>query len=87
MHRYMSIGHEQDTPGAWYVHSHLTTAGELILTPESQGCRAQLLFHFSWYATEFLVIVPVDGDPATRPSNLRLEDEYLTALAKVSAAP
>ena len=82
MRRLVTIGHEQDVPGAWYVHSHLTTTGELTLHSEANGCRAQLLFHYAWYATEFLVIVPVDGDAATRPSNLALEGDYLRELAK-----
>ncbi len=30
----------------------------------------------------FLVAVSVDGDPASRPSNLRLEKEYLEAIAE-----
>ncbi|HWZ52545.1 MAG TPA: hypothetical protein VNW54_13880 [Granulicella sp.] len=70
MHRYMTLHEGPDIPGAWYVHTGLTTRGELRLaaTDTDKGCRAQLLFHYGWYATEFLVVVPVDGDPARGPA-------------------
>ncbi len=82
MHRYMSAGKEQDAAGAWYVHSGLMAGGELQFSDTKGSCEAQLLFHYSWYATEFLVFIPVDGDPATRPSNLMLEQAYLAAIAE-----
>lgn len=82
MHRYMNIGREHDIFGAWYLHTRLTTNGNLTLTPDAQGCRARLLFQYTWYATEFLVLFPIDGDPASRPSNLKLEADYLAALAQ-----
>lgn len=86
MNRYMTVHDSRDTPGAWYVHSGLTTRGDLRLAPAGNGCRAQLLFHYTWYATEFLVVVPVDGDPASRPSNLKLESQYLDRIAQQIAA-
>lgn len=86
--RYMDTSRDaRDIPGSWYVHRGLTTRANLRLVPEppgspvSPGCTAHLLFHYSWYATEILVILPVDGDPAARPSNLRLEHEYLDRIA------
>jgi hypothetical protein len=86
MHRYMRLSQEKDVWGAWYAHTQLKTDGKLRLNPTPQGCRAQLLFEYGWYAAEFLVIVPVDGDPASRPSNLKLETEYLDAIAQQIAA-
>jgi hypothetical protein len=72
----------KDVVGAWYVHTGLTTTAKLKLQPAGEGsCQASLLFFYLWYATEFIVAMPVDGDPASRPSNLRLENEYLQALA------
>jgi len=83
IHKYMDTSKDgRDVFGSWYVHSGMSIAGDLRLYPESGGCKAQLLFKYSWYATEFLVAIPVDGDPASRPSNLRLEHEYLNAVAK-----
>lgn len=97
MKRYMDTSRDgRDIPGAWHVHRGLTTSANLRLlqqSPDPQdpqdppgsagsaGCTAHLLFHYSWYATEILVILPVDGDPASRPSNLRLEHEYLDRIA------
>jgi hypothetical protein len=86
--RYADTSHDgKDIFGAWYVHSGMNVLGNFRLRPEINGCKAELLFHYSWYATEFLIAMPVDGDPASRPSNLKLEREYLTNLAKQAAKP
>jgi hypothetical protein len=82
--RYMDTSHDgKDIPGAWHLHIGLDTVAKLKFEPAIQNtCTAHLLFLYSWYATEFLVAVPVDGDPASRPSNLLLEKEYLEAIAQ-----
>jgi hypothetical protein len=81
---YMDTSHDgKDVFGAWYVHTQLKTIAKLRFEPAAQDtCIAHLLFVYSWYATEFLVAVPFDGDYASRPSNLRLEKEYLAAIAQ-----
>jgi len=86
--RYMDTsGDGKDVFGAWYVHRGLDTTAKLVLRPTREyGCAASLRFSYFWYAMEFLVVVPFDGDKASRPSNLRLENEYLQAIAD-SIAP
>ncbi|HWW22348.1 MAG TPA: hypothetical protein VNY78_00540 [Edaphobacter sp.] len=81
--RYMDTSKDgKDIFGAWHIHTDLETTAKLTLQPTHDNvCTAKLLFFYSWYATEFLVAVPVDGDKASRPSNLRLETEYLQAIA------
>ena len=85
--RYMDTsGDGKLPPGSWIAHSPLKTAGEMRLQQISGQCNVQLLFRYSWYAGQFLIIFPVDGDPASRPSNLRLEREYLAAIAAHTGA-
>ncbi len=81
--RYMDTSRDgRNIPGAWLVHRDLTTTANLRLEQTATACTGHLLFGYSWYATEILVILPVDGDPASRPSNLRLEHEYLDQITK-----
>jgi hypothetical protein len=87
MHRYMQPARRRSNPIVWYAHSSLDTVARLTLSPEDRSCRATLLFTFSWYGAQFFVVIPVDGDSESRPSNLRLEELYLDRLAKSIVPP
>ncbi len=87
MHLYMEPTKQKSKPVTWFAHSSMDTVAHLTLREENSLCHASLIFHYSWYTAQFLVIVPVDGDPESRPSNLRLEREYLDDLSKHLPAP
>jgi hypothetical protein len=74
----------KSNPIVWYAHSSIDTIARLTLNPEGPSCRATLLFTYSWYGAQFFIVVPVDGDPESRPSNLQLENLYLDRLAKLT---
>jgi hypothetical protein len=85
MRLYMQPTTNKSNPITWYAHSHIDTTAQLSLNPEGTGCRAALLFHFSWYTAQFVTVFPVDGDTESRPSNLHLEKLYLDELAKFTS--
>lgn len=82
MHAYMERTTRKSNPIVWYAHSSLDTVAHLTLQPNGDSCQASLLFNYSWYGAQFIIVMPVDGDPESRPSNLRLEHEYLAAMTK-----
>jgi hypothetical protein len=82
MHLYMEPTTRRSNPIVWYEHSSMNTVAHLALREESSTCHVSLLFSYGWYGAQFIVFVPVDGDPESRPSNLRLEKEYLDEIAK-----
>ncbi len=84
MHLYIQPTRQKSNPIVWHAHSSIDTLARLTLTPEANGCRATLLFTYTWYGAQFLTLIPVDGDNETRPSNLRLENLYLDQLAKIT---
>lgn len=73
----------RSNPIVWYAHSKITTSAHLNLRPTGSGCSVSLLFDYAWYGAQFVLVMPVDGDPESRPSNLRLENEYLDTLASL----
>ena len=91
---YINPAKSKEAPGTWSVPFGLVTSAKLSFqqTPSQQTqptCTAHLLFFFSWYATRFVGAMPHAADPASRPSNLHLETEYLDAIARSipSSAP
>jgi len=82
MHAYMEPTTRKSNPIVWYAHSSMDTVAHLTLQLTGDSCRVSLLFNYSWYGAQFIVVMPVDCDPESRPSNLRLEHEYLAAMTK-----
>jgi hypothetical protein len=80
MHIYMEPTTRKSNPIVWYAHSSMDTVARLTLKATGDSCQVGLLFNYSWYGAQFIVVMPVDGDPESRPSNLRLEHEYLAAM-------
>lgn len=88
MKRYMDLSKNgKDAFGAWYIHNGLEATARLSFQQTQTTCAARLSFFFSWHATEFRGAMPVDGDKASRPSNLHLETEYLDAIANAVPSP
>ena len=81
LHAYMEPSRRKSNPLAWYAHSSMDTVAHLTFLDVVSTCQTSLIFHYGWYGAQFIVIMPVDGDPESRPSNLRLEKEYLDAIA------
>jgi hypothetical protein len=83
IHLYMApSAKRKSNPIVWHAHSSLDTVAHLTLHEENSACHASLVFHYGWYDAQFLVAMPVNGDTDFRPSNLRLETEYLNEIAK-----
>jgi hypothetical protein len=82
LHAYMEPIKRKSNPLAWYAHSSMDTVAHLTFLDVGSTCQTSLIFHYGWYGAQFIVIMPVDGDPESRPSNLRLEKEYLDEMAK-----
>jgi hypothetical protein len=74
-------------PGTWTIHNDLEATARLSFRQTQSTCTASLLFLFSWYATEYRGISRVDGVQTSRLSNLRLETDYLEAIAKTIPPP
>src|SRR5271154_3210474 len=77
LHAYMEPSKRKSNPLAWYAHSSMDTVAHLTFLDVGSTCQASLIFHYGWYGAQFILIMPVDGDSESRPSNLRLEKEYL----------
>jgi hypothetical protein len=82
MHTYMQPTVRKSNPLVWYTHSSMDAVAHLTLLDVGSTCQASLIFHYSWYGAQMIVVMPVDGDSESRPSNLRLEKEYLDEIAK-----
>ena len=84
---YINPANSKEPVGTWSIPFGLVTTAKLSFqqtqsTPQTQPtCTAHLLFFFSWYTSKFIGAMPHPGDQLSRPSNLRLETEYLDAIA------
>lgn len=73
--------HYKRSFGVWMAHTEPTTKAQVAFHTVPQGCDARLRFVYGWYSTEWLLLIPVDGDPESRASNLLLENSYLERIA------
>jgi len=67
----------------WVAARSKQMKGIMHVAETPEGCEARLEHHYEWYDMLFLLFFPVDGDPAGRPSNNRLESEYLDEIGRL----